>query len=256
MEGGRRRVVETPAVTAALRRVHLRDPVIRAGLVARRARRRAFERLGSTRYSHPALFGIDVTLDGLLGAAPGIFVEAGGHDGYTQSNTYFLERFRDWRGVLVEPVSLLAAEARRNRPQARVVQCALVAPDQAGTSVEIEFGDLMSSLRGTHEPEWAAGGLAAGWRDGFVERVPARTLSEVLDECGVTRVDLLSLDVEGHEAQVLAGLDRERHRPAWILVEMHDLERGRAEVGPLLGDGYAEHLQVSPLDVLYRSAGG
>jgi hypothetical protein len=84
--------------------------------------------------------------------------------------------------------------------------------------------------------------------------VPARPLSSLLDEAGICRVDLLSLDVEGYEAQALRGLDLSRHAPMWILVEMHDLEAGRTEIGAVLGDHYVEHDLLSPLDVLYRRA--
>jgi FkbM family methyltransferase len=38
--------------------------------------------------------------------------------------------------------------------------------------------------------------------------VPVRPLDAVLDECAIDRVDLLKLDVEGFEAEVLAGADR------------------------------------------------
>ena len=105
-------------------------------------RARLFERLGSERFSRPALFDLDARLEALLPPGPGIFVEAGAHDGYTQSNTYFLERRRGWSGVLVEAVPELAERARRRRPRSRVVQAALVGPG-APPTVPIRFGDLM-----------------------------------------------------------------------------------------------------------------
>jgi FkbM family methyltransferase len=182
----------------------------------------------------------------------GFFVEAGGFDGYTQSNTYYLERFRNWRGILVEPMPELAAEARLNRPCARVFECALVAHDYAGGAIEMDFGDLWSTVRGLHDEDWAAGGVVLGWRDQRIQRVPAGTLSGLLDEAGSPEVDLLSLDVEGYETEALRGLDLPRHAPRWILVEMHDLEAGRAQVGEVLGERYIEHGLLSPLDVLYR----
>ena len=40
--------------------------------------------------------------------------------------------------------------------------------------------------------------------------------------------------------------------PRWILVEMHDLQAGRKEIGKLLGKRYSEHSTLSPLDVLYK----
>jgi FkbM family methyltransferase len=202
--------------TKLLRSLGLREAVMELRLAARRARRNLFERYGSARYSFPALHGIDRELDRIIDRDGGYFVEAGGHDGYTQSNTYYLERFRGWTGVLVEPMRELAREARRNRPRARVVECALVSFDHGDDYVDMHFGDLFSNVDRDDggNDTWAANGLALGWRDPRSERVPARPLSSVLDEARADRIDLLSLDVEGYEAEVLRGLDLSLHAPA------------------------------------------
>jgi FkbM family methyltransferase len=246
----------TRLVTRALRAMGLREAAIRVRYAVARGWRGLFERCGSARYSRPALHEMDLKLDRIIDMDGGVFVEAGGHDGYTQSNTYYLERFRGWRGVLVEPMPEMAAQARRNRPRSRLFQCALVAADSDVEEIEMEFGDLFSTVAGRDgdSSEWVRPGLVLGWRDHRVEAVPARPLSDVVEEAGLDRIDLLSLDVEGHEADVLRGLDLSRHAPAWILVEMHDLSAGRAQVGEILGDRYEEHAQLSPLDVLYRRA--
>jgi len=243
-------------VTRALRAVGLRESVIRARSAGARTRRRIFERLGSARYSRPALHEMDRKLDAIINRNGGFFVEAGGADGFTQSNTYYLERFRGWHGILVEPMSEMAAEARRNRPNAQLFECALVPLGHHAHEIDMEFGDLFSSVRGLHgkDGEWVQGGLVLGWRDYRIQRVPARPLSELLDDVGATSVDLLSLDVEGFEADVLRGLDLARHAPLWILVEMHDLDAQRPLVESVLGERYIEHGLLSPLDVLYRRA--
>ncbi len=245
----------TCRLTRILKAFGLRESAIRTRYRLSRAVRGAWERAGSARFSHPALHDMDRKLDAIVDRDSGFFVEAGGHDGYTQSNTYYLERFRGWRGMLVEPMAEMAAEARRNRPASTIFQCALVSLDQDGADVEMEFGDLFSTVgagRDEQAREWVRKGLVLGWRDHRSERVPGRALSELLDELGVEQVDLLSLDVEGYEPQALQGLDLTRHAPAWILVEMHDLEEGRKAIGEVLGDDYVEHDLLSPLDVLYR----
>ena len=178
---------------------------------------RLFEALGSERYSAPALFGMDLRLAELMPWRGGVFVEAGAHDGYTQSNTYYLERRRDWSGVLVEAVPELEATCVRRRPHAKVFDAALVGPESAGEQVEVQFGDLMSTSGG--DGGHAAGGLAVTGRRAYAVEVPARTLSSVLAEAGLERIDLLVLDVEGHELDVLAGLDLELHGPGVLLIE-------------------------------------
>jgi FkbM family methyltransferase len=241
-------------ISKALKLVGMRETVLRVRSAAARRKRRFFEARGSERFGTPALHEMDRKLDAIINLREGVFVEAGGHDGYTQSNSYFLERFRGWRGILVEPMPELAAEARLNRPNAQVFQCALVPSDYPDLSVEMEFGDLLTTVRGLHENDQhdVLGGLVLGWRDHRVEKVPARSLDSILDQTGAREIDLLSLDVEGYEDQVLRGLDLSRYAPAWILIEMHDLNVGRARVGAVLGEGYVEHAILSPMDVLYR----
>ena len=206
-----------------------------------RWRRRAHEFVGSARYSRPALDQLDLKLERHLDFDGGFFVEAGAHDGYAQSNTYYLERFRGWSGVLVEGIPALAALCRRNRPRSTVVQAALVAQAQPGDTVRMHFGGLMSAVAGALGSAEATAahvrqGVAVQELPGTYEiAVPARTLSDVLDEAAPGReVDLLSLDVEGLEAAVLRGLDLRRHAPRFICVEARD----RAEIEALLAPRY------------------
>jgi FkbM family methyltransferase len=230
------------AITAARRRFYnASGPWYRA---------RLFEKLGSQRYSHPALFGIDRRLAELLPWDGGTFVEAGAHDGYTQSNTYYLERCRGWTGVLVEPVPELRARCERRRRHSTVVGCALVAPEQAGRTVEVQFGDLMSTVDGdgTH----AAGGLAVAGRHAYSVSVPGRTLTSVLDDAGLTAIDLIVLDVEGREPDVLAGLDLARHAPRYLLVEMLERERQQPSIDAALAGRFEFAEALSEYDMLYR----
>jgi FkbM family methyltransferase len=243
-------------IALGLGKVGLRERVIARRRERLRRRRTELEHAGDDRLSHPALHEMDRKLDAILDRDGGFFVEAGANDGFNQSNTYWLERFRGWRGVLVEPMAEYLPEIRANRPDATVVHAALVPSSYEGDTVHMHFGDLMSTVTTAHADadEWIKPAFVLGWADPYEADVPARTLSSVLDEVGAPEIDLLSLDVEGFEPQVLQGLDLDRHAPRFMLIEMHDLEAGRREIGALLGDRYVEQAQLSPLDVLYRRA--
>lgn len=252
---------------AALRVPPFSDPRVRKGVIRgrrrfERARRRAHERFGSDKLSRPALHDMDRKLEAHLPARPGFFVEAGGYDGYTQSNTYYLERFRGWRGVIVEPVPELYRECVVERRRSRVFNCALVAADDPARSVSVRYGGLMSLVSGSQglpvdEERHAESGMQFGWDESYMVDVPARTLSSVLDEAGAPpAIDFLSLDVEGYEAVVLRGLDLERHAPRLVLIEMHDPAAVRAGIEEALGANYEAVDQLSPLDFLYRRRDG
>jgi FkbM family methyltransferase len=212
-------------------------------------RRGLAEAIGSKRYSRPALFDMDRKLEALMPGQGGTFLEAGAHDGYTQSNTYFLERHRGWSGVLIEPVPELRAKCERRRPRSQVFWCALTGPDRPDPEITIHFGDLMSTVGAdTH----AASGLAVVGRSPYSVSVPARTLSSVLDEAAIGAVDLMVLDLEGHELEALRGLDLERHAPRHLMVETLDRHTQQPAFDAALGSRYELVDALSDYDLLYR----
>jgi FkbM family methyltransferase len=250
MRGGRIGVLAYDALRTS-------RPLRRGVRVVKRGARRTLERAGSDRWSHPS--PLDHRLAEYLPGEGGVFVEAGAYDGYLESTTYWLERFRKWSGVLVEPVPELAERARRERPGSLVFECALVPFDFAGETVEMWYGGTMSVVEG------GCGAVADDERHALlgarlsrehVKRltVPAKPLSALLDEAGLVEVDLLSLDVEGYEARALRGLDLTRHAPRFILVEMLDPARQRDEIEAAVGAAYVHEAQLSDRDHLYRRA--
>jgi hypothetical protein len=64
--------------------------------------------------------------------------------------------------------------------------------------------------------------MAPGAQPERVIEVPARTLDGVLIEaCAPRQLDFLSIDVEGHELEVLSGFDFAHWRPRLVLLEDH-----------------------------------
>lgn len=175
----------------------------------RTMRRKVWEAVGSDRHSIPCAKEI---LNGLHKYLPsqGFFIEAGALDGFFESNTYYLERFQSWTGILIEPLPDMHARLKVNRPGARTFHCALVGSDYKYNSVRIMSAHAISRVvLNRAEP----GKLAP------VIEVPARTLSSIIDEVKPPVIDLLSLDVEGLELEVLRGLNLSMHRPRYILLE-------------------------------------
>ena len=198
---------------------------------------------------------LDRRLDKYLNQDRGFFVELGANNGISQSNTAYLERYRQWSGILIEPIPRLFRECRRNRPKAVHFNCACVDPDTATQEIvgmmDCNLMSVVSGALGEKEATWIASGEQVQNIRAQPVRVPCRTLSSILEECGNPAVDLLSLDVEGYETSVLQGLDLSRHRPRYILVEV--VITPLVELTRHLGEHYDYVAHLSQTDVLLRS---
>ncbi len=142
----------------------------------------------------------------------GFFVEVGANQPQQGSQSWQFEQ-AGWRGVLVEPQPDLAERLRQSR-RAHVVAAACSSPANAGTAMTLHVLGPHSSLN----RELAVTGVTA---QSTIE-VPVRTLDEILEQAGApTPIDFVSIDVEGHEVEVLSGFDLARWRPRLLLVEDH-----------------------------------
>src|SRR5947207_2354800 len=68
----------------------------------------------------------------------GLFIEAGANHPREKSQTYFLEQ-QGWKGLLIEPNPALGKLLREHRPNSRVFETALCAPESVGEA-ELHLG--------------------------------------------------------------------------------------------------------------------
>jgi FkbM family methyltransferase len=147
----------------------------------------------------------------------GVCVEVGANNGVDDSNSYFFEKI-GWKCVLVEPNPSLCREIRASR-NALLYECA--ASNRNGTItlhvVEgTERSDGLSTISMNKENLERIKSL------GFASRpvqVRTMTMDEILKDARIETIDFISIDVEGHEYEVLEGFSLEKWKPAIILTE-------------------------------------
>ena len=146
------------------------------------------------------------------GTRSGFFVEVGANRPQSESQTWHLEQL-GWTGVLIEPQPVLADELSRRRV-AKVFAFACSSPENAGRCMSLYIAGALSSLDRER--------MAPGAEPERVVNVPVRTLDDILIEAGTpAKFDFLSVDVEGHELEVLRGFNFARWRPRLLLLEDH-----------------------------------
>ncbi len=144
----------------------------------------------------------------------GFYIDVGANDPVQHSVT---KHFYDegWFGINIEPAKGPFDRLVAARPRDVCLNIGL--SDQPG---ELSFHELPPESVGgstfsAEQAEWhRVNGLPADTR-----MVEVSTLAKVCEDYVTTTIDFLSVDVEGHEAQVLAGGDWERWRPRIVLVE-------------------------------------
>lgn len=91
------------------------------------------------------------------------------------------------------------------------------------------------------------------WGIRRIEERSTISLNHLLDVHEIGKIDLLTCDLEGHEAKVLFTLDWKKHSPAWVIAEYVTAEVGvNVEVIQLLlGKGY-EIVHVTSSNIIFK----
>lgn len=179
-------------------------------------------------------FGEDRILAEIFGnVVTGHCAEIGAHDGLTGSATLAFER-RGWTCLLVEPNRQLIEQIRQNRSCA-IDDRAASAREGTATFYVADHIEQMSTLEldPTHH-RWVQN-LGGQLRETVVNTA---RLDTILEEAGFSRLDFLTIDVEGHELHVLHGLTLERFQPRVVIIEENVLRRRSAIVKHMASKGY------------------
>ena len=150
-----------------------------------------------------------VIRDFFRGRKGGVYVDVGCWLPRRNSTTYFLERHLEWSGIAIDAAAYLEKNWTRFRANTKFFAYAVT--DVDGETITFHLADALSSI----DQEQAE---SFGNTSRAVE-VPTITLTTLLDQNGVEKIDFLSMDIEGGEPGALAGFDIERFRPELVCVE-------------------------------------
>ena len=162
---------------------------------------------------------LDKKLYDLFNKENGVFIDVGAHDGVIQSNTLYLEKHKKWNGICITPNKDKYFECIKNRPNSISQQYACVEPTYNANTIQGDF--------------WKLSGSRAGIKNNTqrVEHAPSSTLTNILDLNNVdfnvkykknllTDIDFIKIDTCTQEYDVLLGLDLNKYKPKYLLIEI------------------------------------
>ena len=164
----------------------------------------------------------DLAALALLGSVTS-FLDVGANDGRTGSNSLFFA-LRGAQGLCIEPDPYNFRRLRAFYRLNRKVRCIEVGLSDREGFVAMRCDGLLSSIDGQSDPALQAHLAGSGSDGASMTEVRIMTMGTLFEEVAIRApVDVLSIDVEGHELKVLLGHDWRRFpEPArCIIVETH-----------------------------------
>ncbi len=186
-----------------------------------------------------------------LGESPKYFLEFGACDGVMLSNTFLLETYYNWNGLLVEPLEYYNRHLKRIRTSTVDTLCV---SNVTGDDVEFTQVANMPCISGI--TEHSVGDYWSDHRKEHGETYTVKTISlnDLLDKhnCPST-VDYLSIDTEGTEQLILEAYDFSRKFNV-LTIEHNDTDTKQPVIDLLKSKGYIHVIpQISMHDSWFIS---
>jgi FkbM family methyltransferase len=141
----------------------------------------------------------------------GIYVDVGAHDGVSINNTLYFEKNNNWTGINIEPNKTLFDKLVINRPNNINLNCAVCNNDgETDFLYNIGYAETISGIKDTFDARrWQRLQSENSQMGSTPEiiKVNTKKLETIFDENNISRVNYLSIDVEGAEFEVIKSIN-------------------------------------------------
>lgn len=183
----------------------------------------------------------------------GVFVDIGAHDGKTLSNTYFYEKHLNWSGICIEPLPKVFNQLKKNRNCTLIEGCAWSENTKKTFRCIEGYSEMLSGIVDSY-PEQHVKRIneESQYHNQIINDIIVNcyNINDLLITNGLTRVDLLSIDIEGGELEVLKAIDYDKIHIDVILSENNYEDFNLRKF--LIGKGYSCTYRIGVDDVFKK----
>lgn len=179
-------------------------------------------------------YGQDEILFKEIKKTNGVFLDIGAYDGITYSNTYFFEKL-GWNGICIEPLPSIYSELVKNR-KCTCINCAISDKEGLFEFIEILGNENDAMLSGFN-------------RENIIndkqkyKKIKTYTfrLDTILKREKIDKIDLCSIDVEGHGVNVVKSINWKEYDINYLCIEAsNEIE----EVIKVISPYYEKYINV------------
>jgi FkbM family methyltransferase len=190
----------------------------------------------------------------------GVFLDIGGYDGITGSNTYALEKYFNWKGIIVECLPEFAEKCRKCR---EAIVCGKAIYKNTGDLIDITIPDgdeifggkeQLSCIKEFMRPNYIEV-FKKSFRKKRTIQVETININDLLDLNNIHEIDYLSIDIEGYELEALKTLDFTKNIIKYITIEFGFDENYKKEIYDFLTSKNYNFIRTNSFDDEYMLIG-
>jgi FkbM family methyltransferase len=151
----------------------------------------------------------------------GFFIEIGAHDGISFSNTLFFEKYRNWKGMCIEPNPTVFEKLAKNRKSLNLNVCIGDSDDTVKFTKISGYAEMLSGVSSKYDlrhierinNDIVINGGEIKSID--VQMLRLESISQISEKC----IDFISIDTEGNELDIVKSIDFEKIKIKVLVIE-------------------------------------
>ena len=185
------------------------------------------------------------------------FLEFGATDGLNLSNTYSLEKFSNWSGVLAEPDTQWHNNLKLNRPNTKIIHdCVWIKSNETLDFISSSEGELSTIARYKFSDQDSMPANSKS-RNKITNKIKVKTISlnDLINiEFNKSAPSYISIDTEGSEFDILKSFDFKNFKPKVFTIE-HNYSSLEKQIDKLLEKNNFERVfcKLTAFDAWYVS---
>ena len=171
-----------------------------------------------------SLTGIDLIVDYMFKNKNGFFIDVGCNHPVYNNNTYKLYK-RGWNGINIDIDKKSIDLFNIFRKKDLNLNIAISSSENTKEFINFHEKSPINRLKNMDDD-------LNSFKFESVKKINSSTLNSVIDNSiyNKKKIDFVSIDVEGHELEVIKGFDLEKYKPSVIIIEYLDLKIEKLEI--------------------------